>query len=344
MKAVILVGGEGTRLRPLTYCLPKAIVPIVNQPLMAYMLNWLKSGGVKEALLIACYLPDKLKKALGNSVSGIKIRYIYEDKPLGTGGAIKRAEKFMGGTTVVMNGDVILSLDLKKMLKFHRSNKSNLTISLTPVENPSAYGVVETDKSGRITRFLEKPSPEEITVKPANINAGVYFMEPSVLELMEPGKVYSIERDVFPKMIDRNAYGFIQKNMYWIDVGTAEKYKKINYDILGRKIKVKTSGLFGRNLKTGKGAKVGKKTSIGNNNFIGDKVSIKDYSVVGNNCRIDKGSVLDKCILWNNITVGEGCVLKGCIIANNSKIGEFSKLSESAVIAQNSSIAPRSKL
>ena len=232
MKAVILVGGEGTRLRPITLMMPKPVTPVANVPMMFYMLEWLKKYKIEEAILVACYLPEKLRKVLGNSYKGIKLTYIYEETPLGTGGAIKRAQKHMKGTTLVLNGDVITDFNIAKMLQFHNKNCAQATIGLFSVKNYSAFGVVELDNTGSVKRFLEKPSKEELNVEEANINAGIYLLEPEVLERMKYGKKYSIEREVFPGLVGRSFYGFVEKNIYWLDMGTPERFRKFTTDIL----------------------------------------------------------------------------------------------------------------
>jgi mannose-1-phosphate guanylyltransferase len=342
MKAVILVGGEGTRLRPLTLSVPKVVVPIVNQPLIFYILKWLSNYNVDNVILVACYLPHKLKKILGNKIFGMRIVYIEEDKPLGTGGAIKRAEKFIDSTTLVMNGDIITNLNIRNMIRFHRRKKSNLTIALTPVENPSSYGVVETNENNEVVRFLEKPSLDEISRERANINAGVYLMEPSILEFMEENKVYSIERDIFPKLVKNNFYGYIEKDIYWLDIGTPEKYKQVNCDILSGILKINIPK--SKNVKLGKNVKIFNPVNIGKNSTLKEGVILKEFSIIGKNCLIGRNTVLENCILWDNVQVGEGCILKDCIIANNSHIGDFSCLSGNLVIGPNSNITRYSKI
>ncbi|OGF44838.1 MAG: hypothetical protein A2452_10655 [Candidatus Firestonebacteria bacterium RIFOXYC2_FULL_39_67] len=331
MKAIILVGGEGTRLRPLTLCLPKALAAVVNEPMIYYMLGWLKKHGVKEAILVACYLPSKLKKVIGSRYSGMKIRYIYEDSPLGTGGAIKRAEKYLTGTTVVMNGDLITNIDLSKMMRFHKSNKAKATIALTPVEDPSAFGLVETSKDGRVTGFIEKPSPEEVQGKETNINAGVYLFEPEVLKLMQFSKVYSIERDIFPVMVGKGFYGMVFKKIYWMDCGTVEKYRKVTRDVLLGKftpfIKVK--------MKNG--------VSIGEDSVIASGSKIAGTMVIGKNCSVSKNVLLKNCIIWDRVQIDEGAVLQNCILAHGCMIGKNSILN-GAVLGADICIMPGSKM
>ncbi len=344
MRAIVLVGGEGTRLRPLTLCVPKAVVPVVNRPMMFYILNWLKSHGISEVVLSACYKPAMLKKVIGSSYRGMKIDYIYEASPLGTGGAVKRAEKYIDGTTVVMNGDILTSLDLSKMLKFHREKKSRATIALTPVSNPSAYGVVETGRGGNVLKFLEKPSPEEVAGKVLNINAGVYIIEPGMVALMKAGKVYSIERDIFPKFIGAGFFGFVSRNIYWMDVGTVAKYAKACRDILEGSYRVKGLETAGKGVKLGKGARAVKPFSIGAGTVVGDNSVIGELSVLGKNCIIGKNCMVERAILWDNVKIGDNCVLSDCVLAGGVKVGASSFISGETVLGEGTVLAPYSRL
>ncbi len=344
MRAIVLVGGEGTRLRPLTLHVPKAVVPIVNRPMMFLVLNWLKSHGVREVILSACYKPDILKKVIGRSFQGMKIDYIYEKSPLGTGGAVKRAEQFIDGTTVVMNGDIITDLNLTKMLRFHRQKKSRATIALTPVNNPSAYGVVETERGGAVKSFLEKPSPEEVAGRTLNINAGVYLVEPGMLNLMEDGKVYSIERDIFPQFIGAGFFGFVSRNIYWMDLGTVAKYAGTSRDVLEGTFKVKGLEPLGKNVKFGKGARAVKPSCIAGGCVIGDNSRIGELSVLGKNCVIGKNCVVERAVLWDNVKIGDNCFISDCVLAGGVKVGASSSIAGAAVLGQGSVLAPYSRL
>ncbi len=344
LRAIVLVGGEGTRLRPLTLCVPKAVVPVVNRPMMFLILNWLKSHGVSEVVLSACYKPDILRKVIGRTYRGMKIDYIYEESPLGTGGAVKRAEKYINGTTVVMNGDILTDLDLSKMLKFHRQKKSRVSIALTQASNPSSYGVVETGRDGSVLRFLEKPSPEEVAGKVLNINAGVYIIEPGTLDLMKDGKVYSIERDIFPKFIGDGFYGFVSRNIYWMDLGTAAKYVKACRDILEGAYKVKGLEAAGKNVKFGGGSRAVRPSCIGSGTVVGGNSRIGELSVLGKNCVIGKNCVVERAILWDNVTIGDNCVISDCVLAGGVKVGASSSVTGETVLGEGSVLAPYSRL
>lgn len=336
MKAVILVGGEGTRLRPITLMMPKPVTPVANVPMMFYMLEWLKKYGIDEVIFVACYLPEKLRRVLGRTYKGIKLTYIYEDVPLGTGGAIKRAQKYMKGTTAVLNGDVITDFNIAKMLKFHKRSCSKATIGLYPVEDYSSFGVVELAADGSIKRFLEKPSREELDVDKANINAGVYLLEPEVLDSMSAGKKYSIERDVFPGFVGHDFYGFAEENIYWLDMGTPERLRKFTTDLLERNFPVYLSkdGKYTRE----KGARVLKPSLIGEGTRIGRNAVIGALNVIGRKCRIGEASVLENCILFDNVKVGSYCTIKNAIICSKTEVMDHVQLLETSVIGPGSRI------
>ena len=203
MKALILAGGKGTRLRPLTVYTPKPIVPFLNQPFLLFQLNSLRRAGITDITLSLSYQPDKIEQILGDgSDYGVNLRFITEPAPMGTGGAYKFAAEDLRDTTVVFNGDILTDVDIEQVLEFHREKAAEATIVLTPVENPSAYGLVETDADGKVLKFREKPTPEELTdLTTNNINAGIYILEPSVLDIIPKGENTSFEYKVFPDLL-----------------------------------------------------------------------------------------------------------------------------------------------
>src|SRR5215212_15958 len=233
MKAILLAGGKGTRLRPLTIHTPKPIVPIFNRPFLHYQIDLLKQvPEIDEVILSLNYQPRRIEEIFGDgSDLGITIRYVVEPAPLGTGGAVRYAGDNLTESVVVFNGDVLTQIDLAAVIRLHRERQAKATIVLTPVENPTAYGLVETDTAGNITRFLEKPKPEEITTN--NINAGIYILEPDTFDRIPQDVAWSIERSYFPSLIERGEtfVGYIY-NGYWIDIGTPEKYTQVHRDIM----------------------------------------------------------------------------------------------------------------
>src|SRR5918996_1006775 len=244
MKAILLAGGKGTRLRPLTIHTPKPIVPIFNRPFLHYQIDLLKQvPEIDEVILSLNYQPRRIEEIFGDGAEvGIKIRYVVEPAPLGTAGAVKYAGENLTDSVVVFNGDVLTQVDLAAVIALHRERKAKATIVLTPVENPSAYGLVETDADGNIRRFLEKPNPDEITCD--TINAGIYVLEPDTFDRIPKEVSYSIERGYFPSLVERGEpfYAYVDPG-YWIDIGTPEKYVQVHRDMFDGKF---ASGASGR--------------------------------------------------------------------------------------------------
>ena len=272
MKALILAGGEGTRLRPLTLSIPKPVVPVVNLPFLNYQLALLRQHGIGDVILSLGYQPSKIQAVLGDgSEMGTHLQYVVETSPLGTAGAYKNAEQFLQGPTVVFNGDILCDLDLSEVLRQHRERNATATLVLTHVENPSAYGLVETTDRGRIERFLEKPKKEEITCN--TINAGTYILEPEVLEYVPAGQNYSFERGVFPALLKEGkpVFAYISSG-YWIDIGTPQKYMQVHQDILQRRFNPSIAHTEGANTsvanivdsfsRIGQGVQIGMDTRI----------------------------------------------------------------------------------
>src|SRR6476620_7468577 len=233
MKAILLAGGKGTRLRPLTIHTPKPIVPIFARPFLHYQIDALKHvPEIDEVVLSLNYQPRRIEEIFGDgSESGLAIRYVVEPEPLGTAGAVRYAGESLHESVVVFNGDVLTEVNLAEVIALHRRRKAKATIVLTPVDNPSAYGLVETDRDGNIKRFLEKPTADEITCD--TINAGIYILEPDTFDRIPRDTPWSIERSFFPSLIDRDeAFVAYVYRGYWIDIGTPEKYMQVHRDIM----------------------------------------------------------------------------------------------------------------
>ena len=230
MQALILAGGEGTRLRPLTSTVPKPVVPLVDRPFIRFMLDWLRSHGVDDVVMSCGHLASGVRNVLGDgSAFGLRLRYMEEPRPLGTGGALKFAEPLLAERFLMLNGDVLTDIDLTAQIEQHERTGATATLALTPVEDPSAYGLVRTRKGGEVTEFVEKPAPDQIDTN--NISAGAYVLERSVLELLEADQPASIERDVFPRLVGEGLYGYVADG-YWLDIGTPERYLEGTFDIL----------------------------------------------------------------------------------------------------------------
>src|SRR4029077_2669012 len=238
MKAILLAGGKGTRLRPLTIHTPKPIVPIFNRPFLHYQLDLLKQvPEIDEVVLSLNYQPRRIEEIFGDgSDTGLSIRYVVEPAPLGTGGAIRYAGEALHESVVVFNGDILTAVNLAAVIALHRERKASATIVLTPVDNPAAYGLVETDPAGNIRRFLEKPKPDEITCD--TINAGIYVLEPETFDRIPKDQPWSIERSFFPSLIERaeTFVAYVDRG-YWIDIGTPEKYMQVHRDIMDGRYK-----------------------------------------------------------------------------------------------------------
>src|SRR6187200_1719589 len=233
MKAILLAGGKGTRLRPLTIHTPKPIVPIFNRPFLHYQLDLLKQvPEIDEAILSLNYQPRRIEEIFGDgSDTGLGIRYVVEPTPLGTGGAIRYAGEKLRESVVVFNGDILTQVDLGAVIRLHRERGARATIVLTPVANPTAYGLVETDEQGNILRFVEKPQADQITCD--TINAGIYVLEPDTFERIPKDTPWSIERSFFPSLIERKEsfVAYVYRG-YWIDIGTPAKYLQVHHVIM----------------------------------------------------------------------------------------------------------------
>jgi mannose-1-phosphate guanylyltransferase len=313
MKAIILVGGEGTRLRPLTYTVVKSMVPVVNKPFIEHVLRQLAAHGINEVVLAMGYKPDSIFEYFRkNSTLDINLTYSLEEKPLGTAGAV-----------FVLNGDVYTDIDYTDMLNFHRRNKARATIALTRVEDPTKFGVVETDQNGRVLHFIEKPSADKVTSH--WINAGIYILEPEVLNYIPEGAFYMFEHGVFPEMLEKGepVYAYINR-AYWIDMGTPEKYHQLNCNILGGscdsplhngdKIVIDSSS------KVHPTARLTAPVIIDANCVIEEKVELKGPVVLGKGCLIKKGAVIENSLLWDNVVVGKGASIINSILATGVKI------------------------
>ncbi|MBC7333096.1 MAG: NDP-sugar synthase [Actinobacteria bacterium] len=340
MKAVILAGGKGTRVRPLTYKTPKPMLPLVNRPFIYNFILWLKSHGLVDIILSTCYLPDVFIDYLGDGSSlGVSLTYVTETTPLGTCGAVKNVERYIGSDSfMVFNGDVLTSLNLTELIEYHKAKKADITIALTPVEDPTSYGLVPIDEDGRVIEFLEKPSPEEIVTN--LINAGTYVIESRIMKLVPSGKPYSFERELFPEALRRGyrVYGFVS-NSYWLDVGTPEKYLAAHYDVLDKKIdfKIPYEEVF-QNIYIGRGAQYSKDNFvsgpivIGEGTVIESKAKIFPLTVIGSNCRISSGTHISGGLIFDNTEIGRNCHIAQAIISKNVKIGESVRVEGFSVV------------
>lgn len=329
MDAVILVGGGGTRLRPLTYALPKPLIPVFNQPLLARIIANLASHGVDRVVLAASAGERRIEAALGDGAHlGVKLSYSYETEPLGSGLAVKQAAHDFDGAFFVCNGDVITDLDLSAMLQRHRDNGATLSIALSAVDDPTAFGIAELAAEDRITRFVEKPSREEAPSSWAN--AGTWIFEPAVLEQIPDEKMDgSLERLVFPSLIADGllVQGF-PADAYWIDVGTSERYLQLHADVFARGIAgwlpegIATSAALGEGCEVWPDATLGANVLLGRNVRIGGQVRIEGPSVLGDNCVVRERATISASVLWSDARIGAGAIVRDSILGTGCWIGD----------------------
>ena len=344
MKAILLAGGKGTRLRPLTINTPKPIVPILEQPFLLYQLALLKEfSEIDEVIISLNYQPDRIQEIINTGPKlGLKIRYVVEPAPLGTAGGIKFASEKIADTIIVLNGDVLTKVDFPAVVKLHRDKKAKATIVLTPVENPGAYGLVETDSENNVQRFIEKPSHEQISTN--NINAGIYILEPNTFNRIPAGIPWSIERSFFPSLLEKKEtfVGFSSKG-YWIDIGTPDMYMKVHRDIMEGRFQFEP--FLGKNKKKkviASDVKIDNDVNIQGPCYIAKGVKIEagvqigPYSVIGPKCHIAKGARIEASIIWKNTYIGREARVSNVTLGQNCNIGDGIEIATGTVLGDNS--------
>jgi NDP-sugar pyrophosphorylase family protein len=345
MQALILAGGKGTRLRPLTVYTPKPVVPVMNRPFLTYQLESLKRTQITDITLSLSYQPDKIEQMIGEgSEFGVKIRYITEPSPMGTAGAYRFAGQ-RGSATIVFNGDVLTDLDIGRVVKFHKQKKADATIVLVPVENPSAYGLVQTDKDGRVVCFLEKPGAAECEKLGVNtINAGIYVLEASILELIPKGENRSFEYDVFPQILEKklNFYAYVIDGNYWRDIGTTESYLAAHMDFLSGKIKGFAAEETRLQSDIATAASVDKQSMIGSECVIKPNARIVN-SVLGTGVHVDEKAVIENSVIWSHTRVLTGARIDGAVIARSCHVGRNVTITPGAVLGDKASLPDYSK-
>ncbi|HHW49687.1 MAG TPA: NTP transferase domain-containing protein [Clostridiaceae bacterium] len=359
MKAVIMAGGEGTRLRPLTCNRPKPMVPVANKPVMEHIIELLKKHGITEVAVTLQYMPELIKDYFHDgSDFGMKIVYYTEDKPLGTAGSVKNAEEFLDDTFIVISGDALTDINLEKAVKFHFEKESMATLVLKRVDIPLEYGVVVTDGDGRITRFLEKPSWGEVFSD--TVNTGIYVLSPEVLSFFKKNEMFDFSKDLFPILLKENKqmFGFITED-YWCDIGDLQAYNQAHMDVMDGKVKMNIPGKeIKEHVWVDDGVEIddsaiilppciiGRNTKIKGNSIVGD------YSVIGEYNIIDERSSIKRSITWKNCIIDKGVQLRGTVICNkvhlkdgvsafqNSVIGDDTIAKQNAVIKPSIKIWP----
>jgi NDP-sugar pyrophosphorylase family protein len=351
MKAILLAGGKGTRLRPLTIHTPKPIVPIFNRPFLHYQLDLLKQvAEIDEVILSLNYQPRRIEEIFGDgSESGMAIKYVVEPAPLGTAGAVRYAGESLRESVVVFNGDVLTTVDLAAVIKLHRERKAKATIVLTAVENPTAYGLVETDEQGNIRRFLEKPNPDEITCD--TINAGIYVLEPDTFDRIPRDTPWSIERSYFPSLVERGEafVAYIYRG-YWIDIGTSEKYMQVHRDIMDGHYRAAPFANAPSTAWVSPEARVEDGVTIEGPCFVDEGAVIKagakigPYTVIGRQCHVEEHAVVSHAIVWANSRISQEAIVRGSILGRHCHIGRSATVEHGAVLGDKSAVTDYSRL
>jgi NDP-sugar pyrophosphorylase family protein len=352
MKAILLAGGKGTRLRPLTIHTPKPIVPIFGRPFLHYQIDLLKTvPEIDEVILSLNYQPRRIEGVFGHGDGlGLKINYVVEPAPLGTAGAVRYAGESLDSTVIVFNGDVMTAVDLPAALRLHRERKAKATIVLTPVDNPSSYGLVETDDTGNVRRFLEKPKPEEITCN--TINAGIYILEPDTLDRIPKDTAWSIERSFFPSLVDRKetfvAYIY---DGYWIDIGTPAKYMLVHRDTMdGRFAAAPFAGAprplawVAPGARVENGATVEAPCYIDSDTVVKAGARIGPYTVIGRQCQVEEDAVVERSIVWAGSRVGRDAAVRESILGRHCHVGRSAAVDGGIVLGDKSVITDYSKI
>jgi mannose-1-phosphate guanylyltransferase len=324
VQAIVLVGGEGTRLRPLTDEVPKPALTLVDRPFLAYMVEWLGAHGVTEAVLACGFLPDQLREALGDGEhDGVRLTYVTEPEQRGTAGAIRFAAEALGDRLderfLALNGDVLTDLDLTALLRAHEEHRARATIGLYGVEDSSAYGLVECDPAGVVLDFREKTGE----AVPGAINAGAYVLEREVLDLIPPGREFSIEREVFPRLVGEGLWA-LPLSGYWMDIGVPERYLQATWDILeGRvatAVRPTAPGLFvGAGCAVAESAQIGPRAVVSSGCTVGAEATITG-SVLLEGCTVGAGAVISDSIIAADTVVEPGARAEGLMVAAHEKV------------------------
>jgi len=340
-QAVILAGGQGTRLRPLTLARAKPVVPILNRPLLAYQLALLRAHGVSDVVLACSYRVDDVRVALGDGQGlGVRLRYVVEDEPLGTGGGARRAADLTAGPLFVLNGDVLTDADLTAMRRLHEARGSRTTIFLQPVDDPRQFGLVETDADGRLRRFREKPTAEE-EITTNTINAGIYLIDAPLLARIPPDRPSSIEREFFPALIAEGitSYGWCPRT-YWRDLGDPVAYRAGHIDLLEGRANMPLSppgerrggSWIGAGGSVADGAQVVAPSVVGAGAVLGRDCRVGPGTVLGDGAQVGDGARVEGAVLWERVAVGAGAVLDRCVVGADVKIGARARIGPEVVL------------
>jgi mannose-1-phosphate guanylyltransferase len=337
MQAVILVGGEGTRLRPLTSTVPKPVIPLVDRPFIAYMLEWLARHGVDDVVMSCGFLATAVRNVLGDgSQYGLRLRFIEEPEPRGTAGALKYAENFLDERFLMLNGDVLTDLDLTAQIAQHDATGAVGTLALVTVADPTAYGLVRLDDDQSVKEFVEKPSADQIDTK--LISAGAYVLERAVVDLIEADRNVSIEREVWPQLVGEGLYGFVA-DAYWLDIGTPELYLQGTFDILEGNVATAVSDRLGSGYlavgdRVESAGRIVPPALVERGCEIAAGAHVGSLVVLGEGVSVGEGTTIERAVVLNGAEIGAGCVLRDCIVAAGVRVGEGSEISGGAVLGE----------
>mgnify|MGYP001394643941 CR=1 FL=1 len=338
MNALLLAGGLGTRLRPLTENLPKPMALVANRPWLEHLILHLKNQGIRRFVIAVKHYHETIQNYFENGERwGVNIQYVIEQSLLGTAGAIKNAEAYLDDRFIVFNADIVQNAEIAPLLKFHQQHGGGVTIGLTEVEDPSQYGVVEQDEDGRILRFVEKPRKEEAPSR--LINAGIYVIDKDLLRDIPAGREVSIERETFPLWIEKGAgvYGKVISG-YWMDMGTRDRYRNIHWDVLNRVFRLPIPGKsrqkgiwIGKDCQIHSGVLLVPPVLIGDRVTIGERSIIGPYTVIGDDCTIGNRVRCSETIMWDRCSAHDDAVLNSCIFGYDLEIGSKHVLYEAAI-------------
>jgi len=339
MKAVIMAGGEGTRLRPLTSNQPKPMVPMVNRPLMEHMVLLLKRHGFDEVVVTVQFLASLVRQYFGDGEDlGVSLAYATEESPLGTAGSVKNAEGAFDDTFLVVSGDALTDIDLEKVAAFHREKGALATVVLSRQPNPLEYGIVIADDEGRIERFLEKPSWGQVFSD--TVNTGIYVLEPEIYQHIPAETPFDFSKDLFPLLLEKEApiYGYVADG-YWCDVGTIEAYQRAHQDVLDRRVDVEIAGFeIADGVWMGDGAIVDPDAKIEGPVVLGEHAKveagahIREFTVLGNNSVVKSGAFLHRTIVHDNAYIAEGANIRGAVLGRNADVRRGARLEEGVVL------------
>ena len=347
MQAVILVGGEGTRLRPLTATVPKPVVPLVDRPFIVHMLEWLRRHGVDDVVMSCGFLATSVRNVLGDgSHLGLRLRFVEEPEPRGTAGALKYAEDLLDDRFLMLNGDVLTDIDLTAQIAQHEASRAVGTLALVPVDDPSAYGLVRLHEDSSVKEFVEKPAADQIDTN--LISAGAYVLERSVLDLIPPDRNVSIEREIWPRLVGDGLFAYAA-DAYWLDIGTPERYLQGTFDILEGNVQTAVTDRLGNNYvaiadQVEAAGRIVPPAIVERGSRIAAGAHVGSLVVLGAGVDVGEGSKIERSVVLNGSEIGPGCTLQDCIVAAGVRIGEGTVVSGGAVLGEGVTIGARNVL